>query len=142
MFIKSDAVKSFRTIEFWAENGVIYVLHKGRAEKTGDTEDNTAEHLRGLPPKEFLRRALAAACLEYNQNLNYPSELKQIKQFIADAKNIYEKAKDQGAYDDPEVDAWKQRHNVYKPARIVVPHNVNFKKRSTEDIMLDGVEYA
>lgn len=126
--------RKYKDIEFFAENGVIYI---GNVEKQASiTEESSIEEknraFKGLPPKEFIKRAINAGLFEAGLWDNYPSELRKVKQFLQDAQEVFEEAKKQGAIDDPKADAWKQRHTPYRKPQVFFP-DINSSK-----VLLDG----
>jgi len=89
----SKNVKRFRELEFWAENGYVYVVHLKRAENV-DTKDvdQINKCFIGLSPKEFLKRAITVGLYVDKFYDKYASIAKEVKQFLQDAHEVYKKA--------------------------------------------------
>jgi hypothetical protein len=141
------AVKSYKGIEFWAENGVVYLVDTEAASKipSGQSlkdlpDDQRAKIIKGLPPKVFLKRAYAAAACDAVLAQGYPSEERKLRQFVDDFRSVYKEACEQGAFDDPKVSEYKLRHPSRKP-RIIVPNETNsLFGKSSKDLLLNGTE--
>lgn len=145
-------VCNYNNIEFWAENGVVYILDKEKAAavpsgtKYTDLELEQRNRIfKGLPPKEFLKRAYAMAVLEVNRCEGYPSEESKLRKFIDDFRSVYKQALEQGAIDDPKAIEYKTAHkNSFKkklvlPVQIVPQHKPSFVNRDPKDILFNGL---
>jgi len=134
----SGKVKRFRGIEFWAENGVIYLCNEKAAEgKDYDklSLEERAKIFKGLPPKVFYKRAIMAG-LHAERAATTERQLREVYQFLQDAREIFKLANEQGAVDSAEADRYKLEHKVYRKPQIIVPgFNDNPKP---EEILLEG----
>jgi len=149
------AVKRYKGVEFWAENGIVYLVDTEAAANVSSgqsfkdlPDEERSRIIKGLPPKVFLKRAYAAAVLDSVLAEGYPSEERKVRQFIEDFRSVYKEACEQGAFGDPEVDAYKLKH-PQRPIRIVVPNLTSpysiastptFSKKSSKELLLDGDE--
>lgn len=122
-----SAVKSFLGIEFWAENGVVYLSNERAAEGKDYNSLSLEERLKifkGLPPKVFLKRAIMLGALFLRARAagvaTAVSE-PEIYGFLNDAQEVYRKAVEQGAVDSDEADDYKLRHRIYRKPQIIVP---------------------
>lgn len=144
-------VCSYNNIEFWAESGVVYLVDKDKAEqipagtKYSDLEISERNRLlKGLPPKEFLKRAYAAAVIEASRCEGYPSEEAKVRKFIDDFRAVYKQAVEQGAIDDPKATEFKIAHRNLNKKRLVLPANAikqefNFVNKTSKEILLNGL---
>lgn len=132
-------------IEFWAEQGVVYLNneHKG-AELGYDTLPDTekSQVFKGLPPRVFLKRALALYALL--SRMGHP----QADEFMATAYAVYRQACDQGAFDDPKADEYKIKHKVNHKPQIWIPGRVkeemireSILKSDPKTILMTGFEH-
>ena len=144
-------VCSYDNIEFWAEGGVVYLVDKDRAEKIpagvrySDLDVSERNRVcKGLPPKEFLKRAYAAAVIEAKRCEGYPSEEAKVRKFIEDFRAVYRQAVEQGAIDDPKAAEFKIAHKNLNKKRLVLPvgaatQEFNFANKTSKEILLDGL---
>jgi hypothetical protein len=137
-----SVIKKFRGIEFWAENGVIYLSNEARAAGKDYDSLPVEEQLKifkGLPPKVFLRRVISAAA-----RLEYESPKEALK-LLEDGYEVFRTAKKQGAFDDPKADEYKVKHKVFSKPSIIVPDTVinNFanevRSKTPEQILVEGL---
>ncbi|GIW58943.1 MAG: hypothetical protein KatS3mg087_0009 [Patescibacteria group bacterium] len=135
-------VKRYRDIEFWAENGVVYLSNeKMAAGKDYDKlpPEEKVKIFKGLPPKVFIKRAIALGILLLNDPNTPPSEGMRLRRFLEDAQEVFREARKQGAVDDPKADDYKIRHNYLAKPQIVVPGwKPAFMKYTPEEVLLDG----
>lgn len=136
------AVKKFLDLEFWAENGIIYLSNEKAAagkDFSSLSDEEKLKIFKGLPPKVFIRRAIemGRAFIRYIEEGGIVHDLteKEIYNFLRDAQEVFEEAKRQGAVDDPKVDEYKLKHKVYRKTQIILPYltKEDFKKILTED---------
>lgn len=138
-------VKRYRNLEFWAEGGYVYMIHIDRAERGEEKTDElgVSRVFKGLPPEDFMKRAIAAASFAYRFWNEYPSELKRVKQFLEDVREVYKTAKEQAP---PE-----KRIQIFIPSKPTLIANtsgqVQFHPVKTdpnrdiiENVMLEGYE--
>jgi len=140
-------VKQFLDIEFWAENGIVYLSCDKAAEgKDYDkmTEEEKLKVLKGLPPSTFIKRAIVLGMAFLRGKEICVVNESRVYQFLQDAREVYREAIKQGAVDSPSVDAYKARHNIFKKPQILVPGinpleqriaNIDYKK-----MLLEGIE--
>lgn len=144
------AVKNYKGTEFWAENGVVYLVDaEAAAEVSGGksflelSDEQRSKIVQGLPPKIFLKRAYAAAVCDAVLAEGYPSEERKVRQFIDDFRSVYKEACEQGAFDDPKANEYKLRFPKRKVS-IIVPGlsglNTGFKTKSSKELLLHGDE--
>lgn len=135
------SVYKYGDVEFWAENGFVYIINTKLAESvssyTKATEEERMRLLKGLPPQEFLKRAIAVGLIESGRWNDYPSELKKIKKFLQEARETYKKAMEQ---------AKSRTENHKKQVKIFLPNEINFSPKTikpdeAEKILLDGIQY-
>jgi len=111
-------------VEFWAEHGLVYLSNEKYAAGK-DFENLPREEklkiFKGLPPKIFLKQALAVAAFNYRKFSDHPKDLKRVKQFLLDIHEVYNEAIKQGAFDDPKADDWKLRHKNLARKQLVLP---------------------
>lgn len=144
-------VCSYENVEFWAENGVVYIVDKDKAAQvpagTKYTDLEISERHRifkGLPPKEFLKRAYAAAVIEAGRVEGYPSEEAKVRKFIDDFRAVYKQAVEQGAIDDPKASEFKSAHKNLTKKKLILPASAipreapNFSGKTPREILLNG----
>lgn len=134
-----SVVKRYKNLEFWAEGGKVYLLRVDRAENLD--EDKKADEMayakviKGLEPKEFLKRAILAGSFALRYWDEYKSEAKKVRDFLVDAQEVYKKALEQNP--------------PQKTVQLYIPSSFYYelkpKKRGVgediiEDIMLEGYE--
>ena len=102
----------YKNIEFWANNGMVSIVDVEAAEK-GKT-GREAERL--LRPGEFLKQALGAYMSVHDR---YPSEFREARNMLEQAKEVVKLAKHQGDALDPAVIDHYIKHE--QPARIFIP---------------------
>lgn len=153
-------IGKYGNIEFWAENGICYIKaidiskipgieklskleHSDNPNKlTGLTDEEIKIRNRifkGLPPREFIKRAIAVGVIESARFDGYPRDLAKVHKFLLEAKQVYEEAIKQGAIDDPKADEWKEKHRPFKQPRIVVPgmsERPSWINKNPEEILL------
>jgi len=138
-------VKKFLDIEFWAENGIVYLSCDKAAEGkdyASMTDDERLRVLKGLPPSTFIKRAivLGIAFLR-GQGVCVASE-RAVRKFLEDAHSVYQEAKKQGAVDSVKVDEYKLRHKIYKKPQIIVPGLVTPNGSSNSlETKLNNIDY-
>jgi len=111
-------------VEFWAEHGLVYLSNEKYAAGKDFENLPREERLRifkGLPPKIFLKQALAVAAFNYRKFRDHPKDLRRIKQFLLDIHEVYNEAVNQGAFDDPKADDWKLKHKNLARKQLVLP---------------------
>ena len=134
----------FRDIVFWAENGVVYLEHTKRLEDPEAANLKGPEDIpkvrKGLPPGEFIRRALEAGRHAYIYLERYYSERKEILEFLRKAREVYREAMEQGAFDDPKANEHKLRHRVHRKTIVPVGSQLWLpqKTKTIESILLEG----
>jgi hypothetical protein len=88
-------VRRFRDLEFWAENGYVYVVHIKRAE---NADPKNVEQINkcfiGLLPEQFLKRAIAVGAYAYKFWEEYALVANEVKQFLQDAREVFREAKE------------------------------------------------
>lgn len=144
-------VKKFLDIEFWAENGIVYLSNERAA--AGKDYDSLSDVeklkiLKGLPPKTFLKRAIVLGAMFLRGGESCQVSEYEIYRFLQDAQEVYRKAVDQGPVDSPVADEEKIRHRVYRKPQILVPglpssETIDPNKlvnKSPCDILLEGYE--
>jgi len=131
-------VKKFRDIEFWAENGVIYLSNdKAAAGKDYDSLslEDKCKIFKGLPPKVFYKRAIMAG-LHAERLAVTAQQLSEIYQFLQDAREVFKLANEQGAIDSVKADNYKIEHKIYRKPQTIIP---GFRETlKPEEILLEG----
>lgn len=131
----------YSNVEFWAEGGIVYIFNTKLAETVNSyskaSDETRSKLLKGLPPKEFLKRAIAVGLIESGRLDGYPADLANVRKFVQTAYDVYKQALEQGG--EANLTTPSKR-----PAQIVVPESFTtkqFKKKTAEEILLDGIEY-
>ena len=93
--MSNKKVKQFRDLEFWAENGFVYVVHKKKAESINSKDVNEINKcFIGLEPDDFLKRAVIVGTYVYKYWEEYKSVAKEVYQFLNDAREVAKAAKE------------------------------------------------
>lgn len=140
-------IAKFRGIECWAENGVVCLLDTTRAANVASLFDVPREEwskiYKGIPPKEFIKRAIAAGCLELAKYFEYPQDQRKIRKFLEAAQAVYQEACAQGAIDDPKANVWFSKHPVKKltlPTSYFADKARQLASRTAGQVLLEGIE--
>jgi len=145
-------VKKFLDIEFWAENGIVYLSNdKAAAGKDYDSlsDQEKLKIFKGLPPKVFLKRAIMLGAMFLREGVSTSISPKQVHRFLQDAREVYKKAVEQGAVDSEEADEYKIKHKIYRKPQILVPGMAgsslgegigNISGKNLREVLLEGFE--
>jgi hypothetical protein len=136
-------IKKFRNIEFWAEHGLVYMLDKEKASKVDDKDiDQINTCFKALEPKEFLKRVIAAVEFGTRFWAGYKNEIKQFKQLLLDAREVYYKALESENDVKKHVQVLMPRSDVsiWTPPHRLKPKDGN-KEDVVRSIILEGFEY-
>jgi hypothetical protein len=107
----------YKHLEFWAQGGLITIIDRNRA---GDSEKQLDEYAQRMPPRDFIKRAIAARITGKDF---YPSEDHLLTRMLEDATAAVKEALAQGDPTDPAV----QEHTIKHKSRrsILLPGEVD-----------------
>jgi hypothetical protein len=138
----------FRTIEFWAEDGLVRVLDTRRAQASSAHVD---EFISSIQPGEFIVRCIAARSQAQDK---YPHEAAEARRLLTEGVECAKLAKSQGNPCDADVQEHVARHNrkssIIVPGlndgplggrqRIIDPTKYKFQAKSPVATLLHGAE--
>ena len=111
----------FRNLEFWAERGMITLVH---VENAGNSEVKLDKAIKRLSARQFLKQAIAG--FDSLPDV-YPSEVREANNFLMAAKAAVKLAISQGDPTNPKVIEHRLKHD--KKAQILLPGDVRLQKR-------------